>query len=82
MIQSCRDNKRIALRQIDFSSNNLCDQSGVILAKCFRGLKCLEKINLKNNCLEQEAGDAFLYLVKENPQITKCKLGLNMIRYQ
>ena len=37
---------------------------------------------MKNNCFEQESGDAFLYLVKENPQIIKCKLGLNMIRYQ
>lgn len=70
------------MTQIDFSCNNLCDQSGVVLAKCFKGLKHLEKLNLKNNCFEQDSGDAFLYLVKENPQITKCKLGLNMVRYQ
>ena len=80
-INSCRENKRLGLRSIDLSSNSLCDLAGVQLAKCFKGLKHLETLNLKNNCFEQEAGDAFLYLVKENPQISKCNLEMNMVKF-
>ncbi len=50
------------------------------LAKCFKGLRYLESINLKNNNFEAEAGDTFLYLVKENPHILKCNLEMNMIK--
>jgi len=35
---------------------------------------------LKNNNFEVETGDAFLYLVKENPNILKCNLEMNMIK--
>jgi hypothetical protein len=80
-INSCKENKRLALRTIDLSSNSLCDQAGVQLAKCFKGLRHLETLNFKNNCFEQEAGDAFLYLVKENHQISKCNLEMNMVKF-
>jgi hypothetical protein len=80
-IAACKENKRVGLRSIDFSCNNLCDKAGVLLARCFREMKSLERVNLKNNCLDQESGDAFLYLVKENPKIVKCKLELNMVKY-
>jgi Ran GTPase-activating protein (RanGAP) involved in mRNA processing and transport len=66
-IDSCTLNKRIALRHIDFSSNSLCDEAGAQLAKCFKEMRSLETINLKNNCLENQSGDALLFLVKENP---------------
>lgn len=79
-INSCKENKRLGLKNIDLSSNQLCDQAGVQLAKCFKGLKSLESINLKNNNFEVETGDAFLYLVKENPNILKCNLEMNMIK--
>lgn len=80
-INACNENKRLALKHIDLSVNNICDEGGVKLAKCFKNLKNLESINLKNNSLEWESSDAYLYLVKENHTIFKCNLELNMIKY-
>lgn len=79
-ILACKDNKRLGLRHLDLSSNNLCDKAGIHLAKCLKGLQFLESINMKNNCFEADAGDAFLFLVKENPVIQKCQLELNMMK--
>jgi len=71
-ILACKENKKLGLTHLDLSSNNLCDKAGVHIAKSLKGLQHLESINMKNNCFEAEAGDAFLFLVKENPVIQKC----------
>lgn len=80
-MDSCVNNKRLVLRHVDLSSNSLCDEAGIQLAKCFKELKFLETINLKNNCLGEQAGEALLYLVKEMPQITRCNVELNMTKF-
>jgi Ran GTPase-activating protein (RanGAP) involved in mRNA processing and transport len=51
-ITACVENKRLVLQSIDLSVNNICDNAGVRLAKCFKNLKTLNAINLKNNSLE------------------------------
>jgi Ran GTPase-activating protein (RanGAP) involved in mRNA processing and transport len=68
-ITACAENKRLVLQSVDLSVNNICDEAGVRLAKCFKNLKTLNSINLKNNSLEWESSDAFLFLVKENHSI-------------
>ena len=81
-IRSCYENNRLSLRHIDFSYNQICDQAGFLLSKGLKFVKTLESLNFKSNSLAQEAGDIILFMVKENRNITKCVLDINMIKPQ
>jgi len=76
-----RQNRKLKLQSIDISHNRLSDDAGVKLAKAFKNVKTMEHINLRDNALGVESSDAFTYLVKENRNITKCVLDLNVMKY-
>jgi len=80
-VSACYENPKLVIRNLDFGSNQLCDKTGYELARCFKALRTLESISLKDNNLANESSDALLYLVKENTNICKCNLELNLIKY-
>jgi hypothetical protein len=44
-------------------------------------MRSLESLNVKDNALAGESSDALLFLVKENRNVTRCNVELNMIKY-
>lgn len=59
------------LKILDLSSNKISDEGGIYLANALKLVKPLEQINLRDNSLGIESGDAFVFLVKEKYNLWK-----------
>lgn len=81
-VRSCFQNSKLALRNIDFSQNQLCDQGGYLLCKGLKFLKHLESCSFRGNTLAEESGDILSLLVKENRSLLRVNLELNLIKPQ
>ena len=81
-VRSCYQNSKLALKSVDFSQNQLCDQGGYLLCKGFKFLRCLETLSLRGNTLAEESGDILSLLVKENRSLLRVNLELNLIKPQ
>lgn len=81
-VRSCFQNSKLALKSIDFSQNQLCDESGYLLCKGLKFINGLETINFRSNTLAEESGDILSILVKENRSLLKINLELNLIKPQ
>ena len=81
-VRSCFQNGKLALRHVDFSQNQLCDQGGYLLCKGLKFIDSLETINFRGNTLAEESGDILSLLVKENRSLVKVNLELNLIKPQ
>lgn len=81
-VRSCFQNNKLALKNIDLSQNQLCDQSGYLLCKGLKFINGLETINFRGNTLAEESGDILSLLVKENRSLLKINLELNLIKPQ
>ena len=79
-VRSCFQNNKLALRNVDFSQNQLCDQGGYLLCKGLKFLKNLESCNFRGNTLAEESGDILSLLVKENRNLLRVNLELNLIK--
>ena len=53
-----------------------------MLAKGLKFVKTIETLNFKGNSLANESGDILLFMVKENRNISRCTLDINMIKPQ
>ena len=81
-VRSCFQNTKLALKHVDFSQNQLCDQGGYLLCKGLKFLNSLESLNFRGNTLAEESGDILSLLVKENRSLLKVNLELNLIKPQ
>jgi len=79
-VRTCFQNGKLALKQIDFSQNQLCDQGGYLLCKGLKFISGLETLNFRGNTLSEESGDIVSLLVKENRSLLKVNLEMNLIK--
>ncbi|CDW88755.1 leucine rich repeat family protein [Stylonychia lemnae] len=81
LIDALESNKDLRLKILDLSSNRLNDKSGLQLASAVAKTENLEQLNLRDNNLGLECGDAFLFLVQQKRNLWKLQLDMNMIKY-
>ena len=81
-VRSCFQNNSLALRHVDFSQNQLCDQGGYLLCKGLKFVNSLESLSFRSNTLAEESGDILSLLVKENRNLHKVNVELNLVKPQ
>ena len=81
-VRTCFQNNKLALKQLDFSQNQLCDQGGYLLCKGLKFISSLETLNFRGNTLGDETGDIISLLVKENRCLLRVNLEANLIKPQ
>lgn len=81
-VRTCLQNSELALKHIDLSQNQLCDQGGYLLCKGLKFIRGLETLNFRGNTLAEESGDIVSLLVKENRSLVKVNMEMNLIKPQ
>lgn len=58
----------------------MSDEACQILAKALQNKKSIECLNLKGNAIDSFGAEALLVLVRENRNISKINLDMNVLR--
>ena len=80
LVRSCFQNSKLGIKSLDFSQNQMCDQAGYLLCKGLKFIKGLESLNLRANTLGEESAEIISLLVRENSNLTKVNIELNLVR--